>query len=491
MPTFFVVDNERDWPLDTPTVEVVAARRYLTDPAFNEVRAAKVFNLCRSYRYQSSGYYVSLLAAARGHKPMPSVATIQDLKSQRIIRLMSEDLDEMIQHSLHPIQSDSHTLSIYFGRALALRYERLSQRLFNLFPAPLMQAQFEREKQRWELRALRPIAASDIPPGHHEVVLEHAARYFARKRPAGARRAVTRYDLAILHDPQEADAPSNPGALKRFERAAEKLGMDVEFIGRDDYGRIAEFDALFIRETTRVNHHTYRFARRAAAEGLVVVDAPDDILKCSNKVYLAELLERHEIPTPRTLVVHKGNLDRVLPELGLPCVLKQPDSSFSQGVVKAETTAQYLEQITKLLEKSDLVIAQEFMPTGFDWRVGIFNRQPLYVCKYYMARRHWQVVKRDPGGRKSEGRDEVLRVEDAPPAVVRLALRAARLIGDGLYGVDLKQVGKRLAVIEINDNPNIDAGVEDKLLKDSLYQRIMQELLERIERGKRQPEERA
>jgi glutathione synthase/RimK-type ligase-like ATP-grasp enzyme len=61
--------------------------------------------------------------------------------------------------------------------------------------------------------------------------------------------------------------------------------MEPELIEKEDYGRLAEFDALFIRETTGVNHHTYRFARRAEAEGLVVVDDPQSILKCTNKVY--------------------------------------------------------------------------------------------------------------------------------------------------------------------------------------------------------------
>jgi len=64
-----VVDNPRDWPLDLPGVGLVAARAYLTDPAYGEGRSVKVFNLCKSYRYQSLGYYVSLLAEARGQPP--------------------------------------------------------------------------------------------------------------------------------------------------------------------------------------------------------------------------------------------------------------------------------------------------------------------------------------------------------------------------------------------------------------------------------------
>ena len=70
----------------------------------------------------------------------------------------------------------------------------------------------------------------------------------------------------------------------------------------------------------------------------------------------------------------------------------------------------------------------------------------------------------------------------APSEVVKLALRATAPIGDGLYGVDIKQTADRLVVIEVNDNPSIDAGVEDEQLESELYRRIMQEFLRRMER---------
>jgi len=95
----------------------------------------------------------------------------------------------------------------------------------------------------------------------------------------------------------------------------------------------------------------------------VVIDDPESILKCNNKVYLAEFLGRHHLPAPRTLIVHKGNVGEIIPALGLPCVLKQPDSSFSMGVVKAETEAELYARVSALLDKSELVIAQEWLPT--------------------------------------------------------------------------------------------------------------------------------
>jgi hypothetical protein len=96
MPILIVVTQPKEWPLDIPGVEIVSAKSYLLDDQYSEKHGAKIFNLCRSYRYQSLGYYVSLIAAARGHYPLPNVMTIQDMKSQRIIRYVSDELDELI-----------------------------------------------------------------------------------------------------------------------------------------------------------------------------------------------------------------------------------------------------------------------------------------------------------------------------------------------------------------------------------------------------------
>ncbi len=481
-----IVDDPKSWPLQIEGVELVAARDYITDPHYLALRRLKIFNLCRSYRYQSLGYYVSLLAAARGHRVLPGIGALQDLKSPSIIRFVSTELDELMQKSLQPIRSESFTLSIYLGQNLAKRYVRLSQRLFKMFQAPFLQAifVFNPKNSKWQLQNVQPLAASEIPAEHRDFAVAMVQEYFRGVRTRNRAKAAGRYDLAILVNPEEQDAPSNARALKNFVRAAEQVGFVSELIGREDFGRLPQFDALFIRETTRVNHHSYRFARRAAAEGLVVIDDPDSILKCTNKVFLAELLQRHRIAVPKTLTVHRGNQARILTEIGLPCILKQPDSSFSQGVVKVDNPEQLKEELNKLLQKSDLVIAQQFMPTPFDWRIGIFDRKLLYACKYYMAREHWQILKRDQGGKHLEGDSETFPVEDVPLAVCRTALKAANLIGDGFYGVDLKQIGQRIYVIEVNDNPSIDAGVEDLVLKDSLYREIMQTIMERVEARK-------
>jgi glutathione synthase/RimK-type ligase-like ATP-grasp enzyme len=198
-------------------------------------------------------------------------------------------------------------------------------------------------------------------------------------------------------------------------------------------------------------------------------------------VFLAQLMERHRIPQPRTLLMHSRNVLQVGRELGFPCVLKQPDSQFSKGVIKVESEAELKRQAADMLERSDLIIAQPFEPTDYDWRVGVLDGEPLYACRYYMAKDHWQVVKRAGNGAIVEGGHETLDVKDVPKQVLSIAVQAARAVGRGLYGVDLKQFGKVVKVIEVNDNPNIDYGVEDLVLKGALYRRIMEHFIRRLE----------
>ncbi len=290
-----------------------------------------------------------------------------------------------------------------------------------------------------------------------------------------------RYSMAILKNPEEKLPPSDDKAIQRFIKAAQNQQIEVDIIGPDDLRRLAEYDALFIRETTNVNHHTFRFAQKAKALGLVVIDDPESILRCTNKVFLAELLKRHHIPTPKSFILHAKNLEQMLEKLPVPCVLKQPDSAFSVGVTKASSREEIIEKTEAMLKESDLVIAQEFMPTSFDWRIGIIDNKPLYACKYYMARGHWQIYNNQEE-KLDFGHSETFPIEDMNPKLIQIALKAAAAIGDGLYGLDIKEKDGKYYLIEVNDNPSIDAGVEDLVMKQGLYDEIIQVFVKRLER---------
>lgn len=490
-----LVDKAETWKADDPVIPVASAREYLSAAEYSTGRRLRVINLCRNYEYLGLGYYCSLLAEARGHRVIPSVRTIQDLSRRSIYGGIAEDLVDAVQKAFSGIAAadvpDRHESLICFGKTEASELGDLARQIFELYPCPILKAEFRRLAQGWQLHAIRPGNAAALMDTQHGFFHSALQDYLTRRWRRTRVRSAYRYDLAILHDPDEKLPPSNPRALKRFERAAKSRGVDVEFIGRKDFGRLAEFDALLIRETTRIDHHTYRFATRAENEGIVVIDDPDSILKCANKVYLAELLKGRGIPTPKSLIVRRETLADVEHEIGFPLVLKIPDGAFSTGVFKVDNAEQMRTVAATLFKDSDLILAQAYLYTEFDWRIGVLNRKPLYACRYYMARSHWQIVKHQDSGAPLEGESDTVPVSEVPEQVLQTALKAADLIGDGLYGVDIKQSDSEVMVIEVNDNPSIDAGIEDAVLGDSLYQAIIDELIARIEKLKLPAQEKA
>ena len=183
---------------------------------------------------------------------------------------------------------------------------------------------------------------------------------------------------------------------------------------------------------------------------------------------------------PRSWLITSGNLNEMAASLALPLVLKIPDGSFSRGVFKIENTDAFLAKAHLLLEKSYVFVAQEFMPTGYDWRVVVLDGRPLFACKYFMSRGHWQIYNHKSNNKVDSGDFETVPLTEVPANVLDAAIRASLSVGNGLYGVDIKEIDGRALIIEVNDNPNIDAGIEDKVIGADLYNQLMTSFHQRI-----------
>jgi glutathione synthase/RimK-type ligase-like ATP-grasp enzyme len=482
-----VIDRRTDWKWNAAGVELMTVGEFLAEGQ-SLPPGHRLVNLCRHYDYLSAGYYCSLLAEARGQLPMPTVADVLALSRKSLYEFALPELEDRLKRTVRRLPESpvgSLDLRVYFGRTPDRRFDRLASEAFDIFRFSMLRMRIEPGK-RWRIESIEAMGIDQVPEQDGDTFLEALLAYTrARRQPRGGRDPAL-YNLAILHEPGEALPPSNPAALDRFISAGQSLRMDVELITRRDYRRIPEFDALFIRTTTNINHYTYQFARKAEQEGLVVIDDSQSILRCTNKVYLHELLRRNELSAPKSETINRTRfddsaMDALERRFGYPIVLKIPDGSFSRGMRKANNRNELARFSRELLKHSRLILAQEFMYTAFDWRVGVLNGKPLFLCQYLMSNRHWQVVNHRADGSIREGGFQTLPVEEGPPELLELAINACKLIGDGLYGVDIKQTDSGFHVIEVNDNPNIDHGCEDKALGDSLYRMVLQDFIRRIQ----------
>lgn len=473
-----VVEHLQDCPVPPPGCRVVLMADYA---AVTGTGSNRIINLCRGAGYLAPGYYCSLIAEARGQEVMPSAATLANLGERTVRAERLRRLDHALARLL-ATEGDLgrdllRSLPLLFGQPADPRWQPFADLAFDLFPCPVLMVDFDPRRRR--VRAVRaaPEHLAREQPQAFSAGLENWLKGRARTRPHAR---PLRRRLAVLFDPDDRFAPSKPAAIDRLHDVGETLGVEVERIRHADLPRLPSFDALFIRETTGVDRPSYRFATAAEALGLPVIDDSRSILRCCNKVYLAETLSRHGIPTPQTIVTDGRDLHRIAARLGYPLVLKRPDGSSSRGVARASGPEELDLAAHPLLHGSYLIVAQEYLYTSFDWRVTVLDGQPLFACRYGMALGHWQIFRHGPDGRTEEGSTDCVPMDAVPPSVIDTAVRAAAVIGNGLYGVDLKQTDRGVMVIEVNDNPNIDVGLEDAVLGDALYQRLLLVFLERM-----------
>jgi glutathione synthase/RimK-type ligase-like ATP-grasp enzyme len=479
--TIIVVDRDED-AFEGDNLTVISFDHYLADyPKLNEPKT-RIINLCDTEHYLSKGYYCSLLAEARQHKVLPSVSTINDLRdipnheTDGIALKLSADLSGV------KINEDVVDLQVYFGWVAEEPWKKLAKQLFDKYPSPLLHIQIVKGRNGNTIEVKR-YPLSKLTQTQHQLFIERLQTFTQlvwRNRVSGKRH---HWDMAILVNPEEKYPPSDKEAIKRLLKAAGKVGINAEIITPHQTSQIAQYDALFIRETTAINHHTYRLARTAEREGIVVIDDSTSILRCCNKVFLHDAFIYNKVPTLKTRVVIGSNhkdLDQVENEFDYPVVLKMPEGSFSKGVFKVDNRNELKIRLDLLLQETALVLVQEYVYTDFDWRVGVLNGRAIYACRYHMARNHWQIYNHN-AKRHVSGGFETLPTFELPRKVLDAALKACAMIGHGLYGVDIKEKGSHVYVIEVNDNPSLDHKVEDVYLGDELYMLIMQEFVSRLE----------
>ncbi|MEM3578161.1 MAG: RimK family alpha-L-glutamate ligase [Candidatus Bathyarchaeia archaeon] len=272
--------------------------------------------------------------------------------------------------------------------------------------------------------------------------------------------------------------PREVGALQNFKLTAESMGHRFNFVFRENLAEIPKYDAVFIRATTDPLYTAYVVSKTAWELGLKVVDDPKSIQVCGNKVHLYELFEKHDVPHIPTIFLNKDEFHHkkileIFNAFGRPVVLKAPYTSFSRYVEKVACETSFREVAKRFFRRSDILVVQKFMPTAFDWRVGVLNNEVLYVCKYMVPKGRWKHgVKRRGKPTFVWGRTVSLKRENAPEKLKETALKACALVGNGLYGVDIKEFNGNFVVVEVNDNPSIYAGYEDLRNKD-IYSKII------------------
>ncbi|MBU4484860.1 RimK family alpha-L-glutamate ligase [bacterium] len=269
-------------------------------------------------------------------------------------------------------------------------------------------------------------------------------------------------------------------ALSNFRLAAFELGHQLDFLFRNEIKFLDMYDGVFIRALTDPLNASYVVARLAQMKGKRVLDDPRSIRICCDKINMYAHLMKKKVSMPETCFLNVNevtieNATELFESYGMPLVLKAPNSSFSAYVNKANTPDEFVKIGKKFLRRADRIVVQQYIPSKFDWRIITLDGKVLAIAKYIMPENCWRIHDKDEDGKSIECDVVGVKKENVHPNLIKTALSAASAIGSGLYGVDVKEVDDEYYVIEVNDNPNIDAGMEDQT-SPNIYKWIVQYL---------------
>jgi glutathione synthase/RimK-type ligase-like ATP-grasp enzyme len=284
--------------------------------------------------------------------------------------------------------------------------------------------------------------------------------------------------LGIFVDRKTMSNAEQLTALIHCRDVAEAKGHAVDFIFPVDIARIPKMDALFIRARTDPMNVTYVAARMAGFHGIPVIDDPESIQICSDKINMYSHLIRNGVSLPKTVFLPKQDLTvecvtRLFDELGTPLIVKEPSTSFSLRVEKVTDIAGFFRVARRFIRLSDWIVVQQFVESKYDWRVGVLDGKLLYVCKYTIPSVTFKIQASVNGHVVYCGVESVPE-RDVPPHIIRTGLDAADAIGRGLYGVDIKNNNGDACVIEVNDNPSLESG------EDEHYPRVYEQIVDHL-----------
>ena len=271
--------------------------------------------------------------------------------------------------------------------------------------------------------------------------------------------------LGIFVDRKTLSNSEQLNALIRCRDVAETLGHTANFIFPVDIKKIKKMDALFIRARTDPMNITYVAAQMARFHGIPVIDDPESIRICSDKINMYSHLIKGNVSLPKTVFLPKQELNvervtKLFDDLGTPLVVKEPSTSFSLRVEKVSDIADFFKVARRFIKLSDWIVVQQYIESKYDWRIGVLDGKLLYACKYTIPSVTFKIQASLSGHIVYCGVYSV-PPEEVPPHVIQLGIDAGNAIGRGLYGVDIKNNNGDAYVIEVNDNPSIESGEDD------------------------------
>ena len=257
-------------------------------------------------------------------------------------------------------------------------------------------------------------------------------------------------------------------STKRLVSEAEKAGWDVKILdplaltvivdergGKIFYrGWPVECEAIIPRIGYSITEEGVRRVRQFERMGVIVMNSSDGITRSRDKLIACQMMSSGNIPVPITAqVVSWEDTNRAISRVGgTPCVVKATEGTHGAAVFLAKTDQHARQLVYQMLERDMRPLVQEYIEEshGKDIRALVVGGK-VVAC-----------MRRRANGDEFRsnfhlgGNVEKVTID---PDYEKIAIKAARILGLEIAGVDLLESDRGALVLEVNSSPGLE-GIE-------------------------------
>jgi ribosomal protein S6--L-glutamate ligase len=186
--------------------------------------------------------------------------------------------------------------------------------------------------------------------------------------------------------------------------------------------------------------------------GVPVVNAAHAIARSRDKLRCLQHLTRAGLDMPRTVMAHdRSNVRKLVQEVGgLPLIIKLIRGTQGVGVMIAHTLQEVQTIVDTFWDLGQEIVLQEFVAEskGKDVRALVVGDRVVGAMRR-QARKEGEFRSNIHRG----GEGQAIRL---PPSYMEAAVKAARIIGLGIAGVDMLEGNEGPRLMEINSSPGFE-----------------------------------
>jgi ribosomal protein S6--L-glutamate ligase len=218
--------------------------------------------------------------------------------------------------------------------------------------------------------------------------------------------------------------------------------------------RIAHFDAVLPRVGASLTYFGTAVVRQFQQMEVFSANSADGILNSRDKLRSLQILSRHKIGIPSTVFV-KDKKD-ILPAIervgGAPVIIKLLEGTQGLGVLLADSVSVASSIVEFLQSQKQNVLIQKFVSEsrGRDVRAIVVGDQVVAAMRRVAQGQEF---------RSNVHRGALTERVELDEAYKEVAIRATKLMGLGIAGVDILESDNGPQILEVNSSPGLQ-GIE-------------------------------